>query len=99
MFCFFIVVQVPLQLINQNAGNGEGEGNAGGAEDEDQQGNNEVVEPRVDIGPLPTIYPLPTFPADIRRKIEILGRRIDASTKKDILNILRKDMMRYSCYV
>lgn len=75
----------PLQTVNE----GQNEGVA----------RRNELQPRVDIGVLPTVYDLPVFPDHIQARIERFGRTIDRATKDEILEIIMKDMMRYSCYL
>ncbi|KAK3918360.1 Sterile alpha motif domain-containing protein 3 [Frankliniella fusca] len=103
----------PLQPVNGNVQNAQVDqaggrelnelatevgNNAGGVPEVPEAGWQGVVEPRVDLGPLPTVYQLPDFPDHLKSRIETYGRRIDASTKREILDILRVDMMRYTKY-
>ncbi|XP_034249671.1 longitudinals lacking protein, isoforms H/M/V-like isoform X2 [Thrips palmi] len=64
----------------------------------DDNAIDDEMEQRYDLGPLPVSYSLPHFPLHITNKIKHYGRKIDAKSKKEILDILLNDMVRYSCH-
>ncbi|KAJ1519091.1 hypothetical protein ONE63_011333 [Megalurothrips usitatus] len=55
--------------------------------------------PRVCDGPIPHVYELPNFGTAVTTAIREHGRSIDMCYKERIIDALRADMMRYSCYV